>query len=82
MRFGFAKTLQNLELFVLAWFLKGDAGMTPLPTASLTARFLEPLTHPWAAVGISVAGDGSVWSDASLEAVRVAWRLLHFLLSL
>lgn len=56
--------------------------MTPLPTASLTARFLEPLTHPWAAVGISVAGDGPLWGDASLDAVRVAWRLLHFLLSL
>lgn len=52
------------------------------PTAALASRFLEPLTHPWAAVGVSLAGGGLPWNDVSTEAVRVAWRILHLLLSL
>lgn len=57
-------------------------GMMVMPSASLTSRFLEPMTHPWAVVGASVAGGGVAWSDASQEAIRVAWHLLHLLLSL
>lgn len=56
--------------------------MIVMPSASLASRFLEPLTRPWAVVGASVAGGGVAWSDASQEAIRVAWHLLHLLLSL
>lgn len=52
------------------------------PASALASRLLEPLTHPWAAVGVTLAGGGLAWSDASVEAVRMAWRLLHLLLSL
>lgn len=52
------------------------------PTAALADRFLAPLTHPWTAVLPAVAGGGSGWSELSAGAVRVAWRLLHLLLSL
>jgi hypothetical protein len=53
-----------------------------MPSASRGSRFLEPLTRPWAVVGVSVAGGGVAWSDVSADALRVAWRLLGLLLSL
>ncbi len=66
----------------MARFLILVMGMMVMPSASLASRFLEPMTHPWAVVGASVAGGGLAWSDASREAIRVAWHLLHLLLSL
>lgn len=51
-------------------------------SAALASRFLDPLTHPWAAVGAALSGGGIGWNDVSTIAVRAAWRLLHFLLSL
>ncbi len=66
----------------LARFLITELGMMVMPSASLASRFLEPLTRPWAVVGASMAGGGVAWGDASSEALRVAWHLLHLLLSL
>ncbi|MGV8040583.1 MAG: hypothetical protein AB2L07_11040 [Thermoanaerobaculaceae bacterium] len=66
----------------MARILKYGWAMMVPPTAALASRFLEPLTHPWAAVGVSLAGGGLGWNDVSTEAVRVAWRILHLLLSL
>ncbi|HPC82966.1 MAG TPA: hypothetical protein P5234_06165 [Thermoanaerobaculaceae bacterium] len=66
----------------MARFLMGESAMMVPPTAALASRFLEPLTHPWAAVVASLTGGGPAWNDASFEAVRVAWRLLQLLLSL
>jgi len=66
----------------LARFLSTGPVMMVPPTAALAARFLEPLTHPWSAVSVSLAGVGLAWNDVSMEALRAAWRILHLLLSL
>jgi hypothetical protein len=67
----------------LAGELQSETVMMPLPSVNLLAgRFLEPLTRPWAAVGGGFLGGGALFSDAALQGVRAAWRLLGLLLTL
>lgn len=53
--------------------------MTPL---TLAARFLEPLSQPWAVVSaVVVPADTAVW-EAVGDVLELAMRLLHLLLAL
>lgn len=57
----------------------GAEGMTPFAIAS---RFLEPLSHPWAAAVAAVApADAAVWEGVQ-SILRLSVRLLHLLLAL
>jgi len=56
--------------------------MIPLPPPALANRFVDPLSHPWTALG------GGLFSFAALDGqtlrtiVEASWRLLRLLLAL
>jgi hypothetical protein len=56
--------------------------MTPLATAALANRFLQPLSHPWAVLSAGVLPTDPRVLDAFSSVVHIAMRLLHLLLAL
>jgi len=66
----------------LARWLLPPPGMIPLPPPALANRFVDPLSHPWTALG------GGLFSFAALDGqtlrtiVEASWRLLRLLLAL
>ena len=51
-------------------------------TAHLVSRLVDPLSHPFAALGGGTALGGLVDGETAATFVRVCWRLLRLLLAL
>jgi len=50
--------------------------------AHLVSRLIDPLSHPFAALGGGAAFGGLVDGEAATTIIRVSWRLLRLLLAL
>jgi hypothetical protein len=66
----------------MAGFLHTALAMLSLAPAQLASRFVEPLAHPWAVMAGFLVSTPLLANDASVTALRLAWRLLHLLLAL